>query len=63
MCDQFLYFFSFQISHKKIILHGMHDFSQHLHYVTTGQNTQGVVIEGHTNKHTDGMQLHRMQLN
>jgi flagellar motor protein MotB len=37
----------------------MHDFSQHLHHVTTGQNTQGIVIEGHT----DGMQLHRMQLN
>jgi hypothetical protein len=37
----------------------MHDFSQHLHYVTTGQNTQGIAIEGHM----DGMQLHGMQLN
>jgi hypothetical protein len=32
-------------------MHGMHDFSQHLHYVTTGQNTQGIVIEGHKQTH------------
>ncbi len=49
----FYFYFAFQNFTQKKILHGMRDFSQHLHYVNTGQNTQDIVIEGHT----DGMQL------